>query len=37
MITLALDRHRNKNGRVRSYDVNLLSERSLQGVKGQKQ
>lgn len=37
MITLALDRHRQKNGRVRSYDVNLLSERSLQGVKGQKQ
>ena len=37
MITLALDRHREKNGRVRSYDVNLLSERSLQGVKGQKQ
>jgi len=37
MIELAMERHREKNGRVRSYDVNLLSERSLQGVKGQKQ
>ncbi len=37
MIEVAIKRHREKNGRIRSYDVNLLSERSLQGVKGQKQ
>lgn len=36
MIELALKRHRQKNGRVRSYDVNLLSERSLGGLKGVK-
>lgn len=36
MIQLALARHRQKNGRIRSYDVNLLSERSLKGLKGAK-
>lgn len=36
MIDIALKRHRLRNGRVRSYDVNLLSERSLQGLKGSK-
>ena len=37
MIQLALDRHRQKNGRIRFYDVNLLSARSLEGLKGAKQ
>ncbi|WP_397547263.1 D-alanine--D-alanine ligase family protein [Rhodothermus marinus] len=37
LIRLAQKRHREKNGRVRSYDVNLLSVRSLQGLKGAKQ
>ncbi|MEM6337062.1 MAG: D-alanine--D-alanine ligase, partial [Bacteroidota bacterium] len=34
MIDTALRRHRDKNGRVRSYDTNLLSERSAGGLKG---
>jgi D-alanine-D-alanine ligase len=33
MIDVAIRRHALKNGRVRSYDVNLLSERSLEGLK----
>jgi len=33
MIEIALDRHRTKNGRVRTYDVNLLSEKNLSGMK----
>lgn len=36
LIQLALQRHREKNGRVRTYDINLLSERSLGGLKGSK-
>jgi D-alanine-D-alanine ligase len=36
MIEVAMKRHRNKNGRIRSYDVNLLSGRALEGVKGAK-
>lgn len=36
LIRLAQKRHREKNGRVRSYEVNLLSARSLQGLKGAK-
>ncbi len=36
MIEVARRRHRAKNGRVRSYDVNLLSARSLRGLKGSK-
>lgn len=36
LIDLALKRHRARNGRIRSYDVNLLSEKSLQGIKGSK-
>ena len=36
MIEIAQARHRRKNGRIRSYDVNLLSERSLSGLKGAK-
>lgn len=33
MIELAFERHLDRNGRIRSYDVNLLSQRSLQGLK----
>jgi D-alanine-D-alanine ligase len=36
IIEAAIKRHRNRNGRIRSYDVNLLSERSLQGLKSAK-
>ena len=36
LIQLALKQHRAKNGRLRTYDVNLLSERSLSGLKGAK-
>ncbi len=36
MIEVARARHVSKNGRVRSYDVNLLSARSLSGLKGSK-
>jgi D-alanine-D-alanine ligase len=37
MIELALKRHRDRNSRIRTYDVNLLSEKSLSGIKGAKQ
>jgi D-alanine-D-alanine ligase len=36
MIEIARKRHRDKNSRIRYYDVNLLSARSLQGLKGSK-
>jgi D-alanine-D-alanine ligase len=36
MIEIARRRHREKNGRIRTYDVNLLAERSLSGLKGAK-
>lgn len=36
MIELARKRHRDRNSRVRTYDVNLLSARSLSGLKGAK-
>ena len=36
MIELGLKRHRMRNGRLRTYDVNLLSQKSLQGIKGSK-
>ena len=36
MIQIGLARHQAKNGRIRSYDVNLLSQRSLKGLKGAK-
>lgn len=36
MIELGLRRHQDRNSRVRTYDVNLLSQRSLQGIKGSK-
>lgn len=34
MIEVAIERHRQKNGRVRSYETNLLSLKSLTGLKG---
>lgn len=33
LIEIARRRHREQNGRVRTYDVNLLSEKSLEGLK----
>lgn len=36
LITLALARHREQNGRVRSFASNLLSKKSLTGMKGAK-
>jgi len=33
LIEIARRRHREKNGRVQTYDVNLLSEKSLEGIK----
>jgi D-alanine-D-alanine ligase len=36
MIEIARRRHREQNGRIRTYDVNLLSEKSLSGLKGAK-
>jgi len=36
MIDIARRLHRQKNSRIRTYDVNLLSEKSLRGLKGAK-
>ncbi|WP_022835004.1 D-alanine--D-alanine ligase family protein [Salisaeta longa] len=36
MIEIAQRRHRERNGRVRTYDVNLLAARDLGGLKGSK-
>jgi len=33
LVTIARRRHRERNGRVQTYDVNLLSEKSLEGLK----
>jgi D-alanine-D-alanine ligase len=33
LVQIARRRHREQNGRVRTYDVNLLSEKSLGGLK----
>jgi D-alanine-D-alanine ligase len=33
LVTIARRRHREQNGRVQTYDVNLLSEKSLEGLK----
>ncbi len=37
MIEIARRRHKRKNGRLRSYNTNLLSEKAVQGLKGLKQ
>jgi len=36
MISLAIQRHSQKNGRVRSYETNLLSQKAARGLKGLK-
>ncbi|MEX0929103.1 MAG: D-alanine--D-alanine ligase, partial [Balneolales bacterium] len=36
IITIAVKRNRMKNGRVRSYETNLLSTKSVRGIKGLK-
>lgn len=36
LIDIALQQHQQKNGRVRSYDTNLLSEKAAKGIKGLK-
>jgi D-alanine-D-alanine ligase len=36
LIGIGLKKHREKNGRVRSYETNLLSEKAVKGIKGLK-
>jgi len=36
LINIALDQHRKKNGRVQSYETNLLSQKAVKGIKGLK-
>lgn len=36
LINIALKKHKVKNGRIRSYDTNLLSEKASSGIKGLK-
>lgn len=36
LVDIGISRHREKNGRVRSYDTNLLSEKAVKGIKGLK-
>lgn len=36
LIEIGLKQHQEKNGRVRSYDTNLLSEKAVKGIKGLK-
>lgn len=36
LISIALKRHQAKNGRIRSYNTNLLSEKAASGIKGLK-
>lgn len=36
LIEIGLKQHRAKNGRVRSYETNLLSEKAIKGIKGLK-
>lgn len=36
LIEIALNKHQKKNGRIRSYDTNLLSEKAATGIKGLK-
>ncbi len=36
LLDIAVARHREKNGRVRSYDTNLLSTKAVKGIKGLK-
>lgn len=36
LIKIAVERHREKNGRVQSYETNLLSQKAVKGMKGLK-
>jgi D-alanine-D-alanine ligase len=36
LIEIGLQKHREKNGRIRSYETNLLSEKAAKGIKGLK-
>lgn len=36
LIDIAIDQHQKKNGRVQSYETNLLSEKAVKGMKGLK-
>ncbi|MEX0844400.1 MAG: D-alanine--D-alanine ligase family protein [Balneolaceae bacterium] len=36
LIEIGLQKHREKNGRIRSYETNLLSEKAVKGIKGLK-
>lgn len=36
LVTIAVEQHRLKMGRIRSYDTNLLSEKAVKGIKGLK-
>ena len=36
LIAIALEKHQSKNGRIRSYDTNLLGEKAATGIKGLK-
>ncbi|NBW70957.1 MAG: D-alanine--D-alanine ligase, partial [Bacteroidetes bacterium] len=36
LIETALENHQQKNGRILSYDTNLLSEKAASGIKGLK-
>lgn len=36
LLSIARERHQTKNGRIRSYDTNLLSQKAVKGIKGLK-
>lgn len=36
LLDIARERHQTKNGRIRSYDTNLLSQKAVKGIKGLK-
>lgn len=36
MLEIARERYQTKNGRIRSYDTNLLSQKAVKGIKGLK-
>ena len=36
LITIAVEQHQKKNGRVQSYETNLLSQKAVKGMKGLK-
>jgi len=36
LVDIAIERHQRKNGRIRSYETNLLNEKAVHGIKGLK-